>query len=134
MAAIFLNMQMPNTGEEVFRARPFRAFAKFTTKFGTEGGVAVLKLEADGVQVGTATIDWPNASQEKYLRKGRYYIATGALDEVDISSPHHFGEESLVRAVIKAMEKAGWTFEIYDPSLSAEEVAKRFAAWIETNL
>lgn len=135
MTTIFLNLGPRKTGEELLPDAPFRAFVKFNTPYGPDGGSAVLTLEQGDARVGTATIDWRKVESLRHpSKRGRYHVGSGHLDEFDIQNNQAFSDWQIANLITEAMKKAGWTYLCYDYGIGNDDSQKLFEAWVENNL
>lgn len=129
---IFLQLDPRQTGGEVLPQSPFRAFVKFKTAYVDGGGLAVLPLQQNGRQIGTAVIGWPATESRARPRGGKYLVGSGSLDEID--APAWVIDEVGNRLVFDAMTAAGWTF-LPDPFRSSTKNPETlFERWILANL
>lgn len=134
MTIIFLNLEIRQVGGELLPEAPFRAYVKFDTAFDKDGGFAALKLEEDGHQIGTATINWPTAEAHRHPNKGKYWVGVGALDEVNILKMPDLPDWKKANLVCAAMEKARWPYYTYDHGLDAGVARARFSDWRKEHL
>lgn len=134
MTTIFLNLGARRTGGELLARAPFRAFVKFNTAFDEKGGVEVLPLWRNEYQIGTATIDWREVAVGHRLRRGKYYVGGGSLDEIDIQSGPQLADKGKHELVLISMMRATWDLDLYDSSLSESQVQSLFTAWISDHL
>lgn len=132
MATLFLNMGPRRSGGELLPEAPFRAFARFETKYGKKGGFAVLNLALNGMPVGTATIDWPSAEERYSDKLKKYWVAKGALDDCYLS--RKFSDQEISRLIKEAMERSGWKFYIYTPTDLKSLEEQQFENWITHQL
>lgn len=134
MSVIFLNLGPRQTGGELLPDAPFRAFVKFNTAYVNGGGCAVLPLEQDEHQIGTAIIDWRETKRYRHPKQGKYLVGTGSLDEIDMQGGQRVPDRQQARLIGQAMEKANWHYLNYDSDLDADTVSSMFDAWINQNL
>lgn len=134
MTTIFLNLGPRRTGGELLPDAPFRAFVKFETAYDEKGGCAVLKLKMNDREVGTATIDWPQAEARRRPGGRKYWVADGSLDEVEV--PEWTIDEISKKLVIAAMVEAKWEVYVNDHALlhAREDSESLFETWILTKL
>lgn len=134
MATIFLNLGPRSVGGELLPDSPFRAFVKFKTSYTKEGGVVVLKLEHNGILVGTAMMNWLKTVIH-YDSKGRpYHVGEGAIDEYDIQAHLVVKDWMVANMICAAMEKATWPYHQYDHGLDNETAARHFEEWRQKHM
>ncbi len=132
MTTIFLHLGPRKSGGELLPDAPFRAFVKFKTAHDKKGGCVVLKLEINGEQVGTATIDWNEVETRRHPEGGKYLVGDGSLDDVDVSDS--FSDWQIANLIFEAIVRAKWPYFGYDHGLEPRLIKERFEQWVGKNM